>query len=343
MMKKWIPLILICVFLAGCAKTESATVYAMNTVMGFTVHSGENEAVLSAMTAKVNELDHLLSRTQAGSKVSQLNGAGGKAIALDEVTISLLETSKEVWAATEGAFDVTIAPVASAWGFTEEAHRVPAAEELEALLPLVDSGAITMEDRMVSLKEGQAIDLGGIAKGYAADCLADVLLDYGVEHGTVSLGGNVLAWGKKADGSPWRVGVKDPGDPAALCGILELTDAYAVTSGGYERYFEQNGKTYHHIIDPATAYPAESDLASVTIVMDWGAERLGGKTGNGTLCDALSTALYVMGEEKALDFWRSGPYDFDMVLVTVEGRVAYTPGLTFLPVEESGYTYESIS
>ena len=119
---------------------------------------------------------------------------------------------------------------------------------------------------------------------------------------------------------------------------MSLTDAYAVTSGSYQRYFEQDGKTYHHIIDPATGYPAESGLTSVTIVMD-------SADGNGTLCDALSTALFVMGEEKALDFWRSGKYDFQMVLVTKDDRVVVTDGLTdvLTQVEGNGYTYETVS
>ena len=345
-MKKSLSLLLgacLALSLSGCAKTESATVYAMNTVMDFSVHAEKADDVIARMTAAVNELDHLLSRTQAGTKVSQLNGAGGKAIALDEATVSLLETAREVSAATGGAFDVTIAPVASAWGFTEAVYRVPAQEELAALLPLVDSSAIAIDGQMVSLAPGQAVDLGGIAKGYASDCLADIFLSSGADSGYVSLGGNVLAWGAKENGDPWRIGVKDPRDTSSLCGVLELKSAYAVTSGGYERCFEENGKTYHHIIDPATGYPSDSDLLSVTIVMDWNGEALNGKTGNGTLCDALSTALFVMGEEEAADFWRSGPYDFDMVLVTADGRVLSTPGITFTPTEESGYTYETVS
>ena len=346
-MKKLLPLFLICLLLSGCAKTESATVYAMNTVMEFTVHAEKAEDVISAMTARVNELERQLSRTLEESEVSLLNSAQGRETPVSFAVWSLLSRAQSVTEATGGAFDVTIAPVASAWGFTESVYRVPTEAELEALLPLVEAGSISLAENdgayLAALQPGQSVDLGGIAKGYASDCLADIFLDYGAERGYVSLGGNVLAWGKKEDGSPWRIGVKDPRDTGALCGVLELSDAYAVTSGGYERYFEEGGRTYHHIIDPAIGYPAESDLLSVTIVMDWGQEKLSGKTGNGTLCDALSTALYVLGEEQALDFWRSGVYEFDMVLVTAEGRVLTTPGITLIPTEESGYTYETVS
>lgn len=342
-MKKLLSLFLLCLVLTGCAKTESATVYAMNTVMTFEVHAKNADAVIAQMSSAVNALEARLSRTLAESEVAALNRANGAQTKLSAETLALLSAARDLSAATDGAFDITIAPIASAWGFAESAYRVPGGEELAALLPLVDSSAITLTDTTAALSPGQAVDLGGIAKGYASDCLADIFLNSGAERGYVSLGGNVLAWGTKEDGSPWRIGVKDPQNTASLCGVLELSDAYAVTSGGYERYFEENGKTYHHIIDPATGYPAESDLLSVTIVMDWGQEKLSGKTGNGTLCDALSTALFVMGEEGAIDFWRSGAYDFDMVLVTAEGRVLSTPGIQFTPTEESGYTYETVS
>ena len=346
-MKKLLPLFLLCLILTGCAKTETATVYAMNTVMTFEVHAKNADTVLAEMTSKVSELERQLSRTLADSEVSALNSAQGRETPVSFAVWSLLSQAQAVAEHTGGAFDVTIAPVVSAWGFTESAYRVPTEPELEALLPLVGSGSISLAENdgsyLAVLQPGQSVDLGGIAKGYASDCLADIFLTSGAERGYVSLGGNVLAWGAKEDGSPWRIGVKDPKDTAALCGVLELESAYAVTSGGYERYFEENGKTYHHIIDPATGYPAESNLLSVTIVMDWNGEALEGKTGSGTVCDALSTALYVLGEEGAVDFWRSGVYDFDMVLVTAEGRALSTPGIQFTPTEESGYTYETVS
>ena len=166
----------------------------------------------------------------------------------------------------------------------------------------------------------------------------------GVESGKISLGGNVFVLGTKPDGSDWRVGIKDPQNEEALAVILPLRDAYAITSGGYERYFEENGKTYHHIIDPSTGYPADSGLLSVTVVAaDNGPDWAG--AGNGAMCDAFSTALFVMGEEQALDFWRNGGYDFDLVLVTEDGRVVITAGLAdrFEEVKDSGYTYETVS
>lgn len=336
--------------LCGCGKKEeSRTVYAMDTVMEFRVYGKETDAALTALERRVQELENLLSRTKEDSEVSALNSAAGAETEVSGETWNLLLAAKEAAEVTGGTFDVTIAPVASAWGFTEESFRVPEAAELEELLTLVDAGGISLrqsgETCLAALRPGQAVDLGGIAKGYASDCMADVLWEYGIESGYAALGGNVLVWGAKPDGSDWRIGVKDPNDTAKFTGVLALQNAYAVTSGGYERCFEQDGKTYHHIIDPATGYPAESDLKSVTIVMDRSGEKLDGRSGNGTLCDALSTALFVMGEEAALDFWRSGAYDFEAVLVTADGRVLTTAGLAarFTPTEGSGYSYETVS
>lgn len=163
----------------------------------------------------------------------------------------------------------------------------------------------------------------------------------------INLGGNVLAYGDRPDGTPWRVGIQDPAradEQNAFAGVLELTDSFAVTSGGYQRYFEQDGKTYHHIIDPATGFPADSGLTSVTVVADCDVSEADAYSG--AMCDALSTALFVMGEERALDFWRTWEWTpFELVLVTEDGRVVVTEGLAdrFTLDETGGYTLEVVS
>ena len=216
---------------------------------------------------------------------------------------------------------------------------------LQKLLELVDGTAVKVTDRTAALAPGQSIDLGGIAKGYAADRLTDLFREYEIPRAMATLGGNVLVWGNRPDGTPWRVGVQDPARPQeqnAFVGVLLLENAFAVTSGGYQRYFEESGKTYHHIIDPATGFPADSGLTSVTVVADCA----GDSDLPGTMCDAFSTALFVMGEERALDFWRNwGGNPFELVLVTEDGRVAVTGGLAekFDFDTESGYVLEVIS
>ena len=335
------PLLLILALLSACGdEPERLQVIAMDTVMTFQTYGKAAEDVLVSASAEVRRLEDLLSRTDPESAVSRVNSAGGAPVEAGAELSALLETAAGYSRMTGGAFDITLAPVSSAWGFTEDAYRVPAQTELDALLAHVGAEHVHLEgEGSVSLDEGTRIDLGAIAKGYASDRMAEIFQSHGVTHGIVDLGGNTWVCGGNLEGDPWQIGIQDPArESGALAGILQATDAFAVTSGGYQRYFEEDGATYHHIIDPATGRPAESGLTSVTVVAD-------GTVGNGTMCDALSTALFVMGEERALDFWRSGVYDFDLILVTEDGRLLVTDGIAdrFQPDETAGYAYEVIS
>ena len=344
---------LLALLLTGCGgpvdpdtAQESIQVLAMDTAMRITTYGERSPAAAYACEDVIRDLEAKLSRTLENSEVFRLNAAG----TLEDLEAELrtiLSQAGYYCQETGGAFDVTVAPVVSAWGFAGgDEYRVPSQEELDRLLELVDGSAVKVNGQTVALGPGQSIDLGAIAKGCAADRILEVLQEYEVPRANISLGGNVLAWGDRPDGTPWRVGIQDParvGEPNAFAGVLELTDAFAVTSGGYQRYFEQGGKTYHHIIDPATGHPADSGLRSVTVTApaarkdDW----------NGTMCDAFSTALFVMGEEKALEFWRErgAGGTFDLVLVTEDGRVVVTEGLAdrFTLDETSGYALEAAS
>lgn len=339
--------------LAGCGLTgcggrmdpdeaqESIQVIAMDTAMVLTAYGEKSTRAVYDAEEEVRRLDALLSRTSGDSEISMLNDAGGEMVTVGEEVCGLIQTAGEFTEATGGTFDITIAPVVSAWGFTTDSYQVPDRETLRMLLEHVGMEHVHLSGGSARLDPGTMIDLGGIAKGYTADRVAEIFQEHGVPRGKVELGGNILVIGDKPDGTAWRVGVQDPKRPDEADGlvcVLDLTDAFAVTSGSYQRYFEQDGKRYHHIIDPATGCPADSGLTSVTVVAD-------STLGNGTMCDALSTALFVMGEDKALDFWRSGVYDFQLVLVTEDGRVVVTEGLKddFAELEESGYTYEYVS
>lgn len=325
--------------------TAERQVFAMDTVMVLSAEGNNAEAAVGQAEETILRLEERLSRTRADSDVSRVNENGTVPAAdISPETGELLRAAGEYGQATGGAFDITVAPMMDAWGFTGDSYRVPSQAELDALLTRVDCGQVVLEDAAISLGEGQAIDLGGIAKGYTSDLVEQVFWTNGLERGKISLGGNVFVLGGKADGSPWRVGIRDPRNESALAVILPLRDAYAITSGGYERYFEEGGTTYHHIIDPATGYPADSGLLSVTVVAEANGPDAAG-AGNGTMCDAFSTALFVMGEERALEFWRTSGYEFELVLVTADGRVVVTAGLadSFEEVEDSGYVYETVS
>ena len=295
---------------------HEATSFAMDTIMTFTVIHEEGDEIIVDAEQEIRRLENLLSITLEDSEVSKLNAAAGKeAIAVSEDTMILLEAGKKLGAKTDGTFDIAISPVVKAWGFTEAEHHVPTQEELDVLLPLTDPADVVLDNGKVFLqKEGMAVDLGGITKGYASDKVAELLKENGVESAIISLGGNVYGIGTKPDGEKWQVALANPLDANDYCGLISIEDKAVVTSGGYQRYFEENGKKYHHIIDPATGYPAENGLLSVTIVCESGME-----------ADVLSTALFVMGLEDALKYWQENG-GFEAIFVTEAGEVVATEG-----------------
>ena len=295
---------------------HEATSFAMDTIMTFTVIHEDGDQIIIDAEQRIRELENLLSITLENSEVSRLNAAAGKeAIEVSKDTWILLEAGKNLGAGTGGAFDIAISPVVKAWGFTEAEHHVPTQAELDALLPLTNPDDVVLDKMTVYLeKEGMAVDLGGIAKGYASDEVASLLKGKGVESAIVSLGGNVFGIGTKPNGEKWEVALANPLDANDYCGLISIEDKAVVTSGGYQRFFEENGKKYHHIIDPATGYPAENGLLSVTIISESGME-----------ADVLSTALFVMGLEDGLKYWQENG-GFEAIFVTETGEVIATEG-----------------
>lgn len=299
---------------SGCAPAEplERTFFAMDTVMSVRLYAGGGEELLDGAEARVKELEGSLSVTDPDSEVYALNHAGTAALSPD--TAALLEAALDLCRRTGGALDISVYPVLRAWGFTTGEHAVPGGDEIAVLRPLVDYTRVSLQDGTAALPPGMEIDLGSVAKGYTGDVLASFLKDNGVTSALLDLGGNIQTVGAKPDGSLWRVAVRDPSGEGSV-GVLEVENQAVVTSGGYERYFEQDGVRYWHILDPKTGAPARSGLASVTVVGE-----------SGLMCDALSTALFVMGREGALDHWRQHR-DFEAVLVSDDGSVTVTAGL----------------
>ena len=304
-------------FLTGCSAESSpepvqGTFFAMDTVMDFTIY-GES-GLIDQSESLIASLESLVSVTDADSELYAINQTGSGT--LTGKASSLMEQALEICRRTDGTLDLSIYPIVRAWGFTTGSYQVPDEAEIQALLPLVDYRKIQYDAATgtVTLPEGMEIDLGSVAKGYAGQLAAQMLREHGVQSALLNLGGNVQTVGAKPDGSPWQIGIKDPQGEDAMM-VLSVEDQAVVTSGGYERYFEQDGQTYWHIMDPSTGHPADSGLISVTIVGD-----------EGVVCDGLSTALFVMGLEKAADLWaQSG--DFEAVFVTASGEVYITEGL----------------
>lgn len=318
-MKNWLSAALLSAafLLTGCSgapaqEPETATFFAMDTAMDFTVYG--DAALLDEAETLIGSLEEQVSVTDEHSDIYAIDHTGSGSLSGNAA--ELMEQALELCRRTGGALDISVYPIVRAWGFTTGSYQVPDEETIQSLLPLVDYTQIQYDAAtgVVTLPEGMEIDLGSVAKGYAGQLAAQMLREHGVQSALLNLGGNVQTVGAKPDGSPWQIGIKDPQGEDAMM-VLSVEDQAVVTSGGYERYFEQDGQTYWHIMDPSTGHPADSGLLSVTIVGD-----------EGVVCDGLSTALFVMGLEKAADLWaQSG--DFEAVFVTASGEVYITEGL----------------
>lgn len=318
-MKNWLSAALLSAafLLTGCSGApaqgpETATFFAMDTAMDFTVYG--DAALLDEAETLIGSLEEQVSVTDEHSDIYAIDHTGSGSLSGNAA--ELMEQALELCRRTGGALDISVYPIVRAWGFTTGSYQVPDEETIQSLLPLVDYTQIQYDAAtgVVTLPEGMEIDLGSVAKGYAGQLAAQILREHGVQSALLNLGGNVQTVGTKPDGSPWQIGIKDPQGEDAMM-VLSVEDQAVVTSGGYERYFEQDGQTYWHIMDPSTGHPADSGLLSVTIV---------GK--QGIICDGLSTSLFVMGLEKAADLWAQS-CDFEAVFVTASGKVYITEGL----------------
>ncbi len=315
---------ILCLALSACGESsESVSFFAMDTCMTVTVTARDADEALALCESRVNELEQRLSVTLEGSELARLNSAGSGTVSDD--TARLLSEALALCAETGGCFDISVSPAVAAWGFYTDEYRVPDESELAALRSRIDYRGVHIDGSSVTLGTGQRLDLGGIAKGYASEELRSLLQERGVDSALIVLGGSVEAIGSKPNGESWRIGVQDPNSGGYL-GVYRLSDGCMVTSGDYQRSFERDGIRYHHILDPRTAAPAKSDLRSVTVVCD-----------NALRADAYSTALFVMGSRRALDFWRQQG-DFELILYTADGRLLLTEGLsegfsTELPAE----------
>ena len=244
-----------------------------------------------------------------------IHDSSGQTVTVDWKTAELLSYALDMAEETNGALEPTIYPVLTAWGFTTGKNRVPAETELAELLEKVGYDKVELNNDQIQMEPGGMIDLGAVGKGYAGDEAAQILRERGITAALLDIGGNIQAIGTKPDGSDWRVGLKDPFSGGVL-GIIQVSDVAVVTSGNYERFFiGEDGKVYGHIIDPATGHPVENGIASVSVIAS-----------EGKLCDALSTALFVMGLENAQDYWRQHR-NYEMILIMEDGDIYLTEGI----------------
>ena len=297
-------------------QTEHTTgLFAMGTYMTLTAYGENAETALADAEERIKKLETLWSVTDENSEVYEMNHSNGVPVTISPETEELLRFTLEIAEQTGGALDPTIYPLVDAWGFVSGEYRVPAEQELMELLQYTGYEKVSIKGNTVSLPAGTQIDLGAVGKGYTGQELSDLLKNQGITSALLDIGGNIQMIGRRPDGTKWRLGVKNPFGEGSF-GILEAEDCAVVTSGGYERYFtDEDGKTYWHILDPATGRPADSGLASVTIIAE-----------DGSLCDALSTAIFVMGMEEGTTYWRTRE-DFEMLLMAQDGEIYLTDGI----------------
>ncbi len=301
------------------ATKSERSLMAMDTVMTLTAYGPGAQEALKQAEAKIRYLELLLSTEEPSSEIAKLNAEGSWTLSKESAAVVI--RSLEIYTLTDGLFDITIYPLMELWGFPSGELTIPSEEEIKALLPLIGTDQISFdaESGEIILGEGQKIDLGGIGKGYTSAKVIEVLKGNGVTSAIISLGGNVQCLGTKPDGSLWKVGIQDPeNEDSGIAAVVQVKDKAVITSGGYRRFFEDEatGHVYCHIVDPFTGIPCESDLSSVTIVCE-----------DAVLADGLSTALYLMGKEEAIIFWKEHADLFQCILIDDEGNLYVTEGI----------------
>lgn len=322
--------------LAGCSgetdvKSEKQ-LFSMDTVMTLTCYGNSAEKALDAATDTITALDADLDPESEGSSVYALNAGAGGWVTVSQACFDIMSTAQTVFERSGGALDVGVYPLVKAWGFIDENYRVPDQSEIDGLLAKMDTADIELDEANLSicLPAGTDVSFGAVAKGYAGMQAIAAMQAAGAQYAIVSLGGNVQTLGDtKPDGSPWEVAITDPNDTGSYVGVLSVGQTAVITSGGYQRYFVSDGVTYIHILDPSTGYPVDNGLKSVTVVCT-----------DGAMADALSTALFVLGEQGALDYYKTYG-GFGLVLITSDNRVVVTAGLAAQFTENgSSYTYQ---
>lgn len=306
----------------------SHTFFAMDTVITMDVYDGQKETAVDQAEDLITHLENLWSATKEGSEIYEMNHSQEYPVKVSEETKNLVAFTLQIADETDGALNPAIYPLVQARGFPTREYRIPEPDEISELLKHMDYKEIAIDDgtvATVTLPKGMQVDFGAVAKGYTGDLVIDTMKEQGVTSAILNLGGNVALIGNSPDGDAWKVGIRSPYGEGTI-GTLEAADCHVITSGGYERYFTgEDGRLYWHILNPKTGYPADSGIISATII---------GKEGK--LCDALSTAVFVMGLDRAIQYWKASE-DFDMILITKEDEIYLTEGLekAFTPGELS--------
>ncbi|SDK81226.1 thiamine biosynthesis lipoprotein [Clostridium cochlearium] len=322
--------------LAGCGKETVTTKenYLLDTLIQLKIYGKNSEKAADEAMKAISDVDEMMSPTKPSSDVVKINNNAGKDfVKINEDTLKVIKTSLEYSKLSKGNFDITVGPLVKLWGIGTENARVPSKNEIDESLKLINYNNILIDENNKSIKlkySNEIIDLGGIAKGFAADKAREVLEKQGIKSAYLNLGGNIVTVGNKADGTPWNIGIQDPlSDRGEYFAIIKVSNKSVVSSGTYERFFIKDNKKYHHILNTKTGYPAESGILSSTIISD--------KSIDG---DALSTITFILGLEKSLELIEKID-GVDAVLVTTDKKVHVTSNIAKdFKLSNKEYIYE---
>ena len=305
------------ILLSGCGRQStpvSDTGFYFDTVITITLYEEDSKSLLDECMALAGHYEALLSPTVEGSDVWKINANPGTFITVDKDTLSLLQEALSYAEVSDGMVTPSIGALSSLWNFGSDCPQmVPESQAIQNALAHIDYHSIEIQGSRVRLNDPEAvIDLGFIAKGFIADKMKEFLLSKGVTSALINLGGNLVAVGSKPDGTPFKIGIQKPFASSGTAALtLDLTDISVVSSGNYERYFEKDGRLYHHILSAETGYPVENELSQVTILSP-----------DSTQADALSTLCFILGYEKAVRLLENYP-DVQAVFITEDGQILY--------------------
>lgn len=310
---------------SGCSKSQvpaeptSKTSLVLGTVCTITLYDSDNTTIIDKALNRLTELEDILSINKTGTELDLVNTMSGiEPVKVSKDTLNVVKKGLEYSALSKGSLDITVGPLVKLWGIGTEWAAVPSQEDIETAKSLINYEDVVIDEAnsTIYLKNpGMIIDLGAIAKGYAADEVIKILKDNGVKSAIVNLGGNIFVLGKKVNGSNWNVGVQNPEqDGESIIGSVSVSNKSIVTSGVYERYFEENGKSYHHILNPETGFPYENDILGVTILSDLSIDG-----------DSISTTLFSLGVDEGLKFIESID-GVEALFVTKDHKLHMTKG-----------------
>lgn len=314
------------VFIAGCSKNNkdssplSRTETLMGTVVKVTIYDSNDIKILDKAFDRVREIEKSVSINEEGTILDKVNESSGTSpVIVDEDTFKIVEKGIKYSNLSNGLFDITIGPLVKLWSIGLPEARVPSKDEIDAVLGYINYKDIELNenDNSIFLKNpNMLIDLGGIAKGYTADEISEVLTENNVHSAIIDLGGNVYTHGRKVNGEDWNVGIQNPiSDRGDILGTIKVNNKSIVTSGTYERFIEKDGIKYHHILNPKTGYPYDNNISGISIISE--------KSIDG---DALSTSVFAMGVEEGLAFVESQP-NIEAIFVTTDKNIYLSSGM----------------